>query len=284
MPYLQHETARLAAASQAAAAEIASLSAQLQAQQQAIAAAQARAGVARSGLAAAQAQIPSLEAAAASADRRVAELDVQIDDLAANEPDMVIEVSNKPPRPNPAWRIWKRQLDQLTQQRAAAQASAAAAHARLNDGRAQVSRAAADVQAADSQVAAATSAQSAIQQAITAARARQAAIGEQLAVLDQWNQEIARDPLDRAALEPVAMILSERAAALGDAHAQARVQNEIAQETLAALSARRDQITPSLSDLNAQLPAASQELLVASRALAAAARGIQTLLRRGPRP
>lgn len=284
MPYLQHETARLTAASQAAGVEIASLTAQLQAQQQAIAAAQARATAARSSLAAAQAQMPSLEAAAASADRRVAELDVQIDELAANEPDMVIEVSNKPPRPNPAWRIWKRQFDQLSQQRALAQASAAAAHARLSDGRAQVARAAAEVQTADSQVAAATSAQAAIQGAITAAQARQAALAEQLAVLERWNQEIARDPLDRAALEPVAAALSGRAAALGDAHAQARVQNEIAQETLAALIARRDQITPILNDLNAQLPAASQELLAASRALTAAARAIQTLLRRGPRP
>jgi chromosome segregation ATPase len=284
MPYLQHETARLAAASQAAAAEIASLSARLQAQQQAIAAAQSRASVARGALAAAQAQIPSLEAAAASADRRVAELDVQIDDLAANEPDMVIEISNKPPRPNPAWKIWKRQLDQLTQQRAPAQASAAAAHARLNDGRAQVSRAAAVVQAADGQVVAATSALNSIQQAITAAQARQAALGEQLAVLDQWNQEIARDPLDRAALEPMAAILSDRAAALGDAYAQALVQNTIAQETLATLIARRDQITPALNDLNAQLPAASQELRAASQALATAARRIQMLLRQGPRP
>ena len=284
MPYLQHEKARFQAEIQAAGAEITNLTAQQQAQQQALAAAQARASAARSGLAQAQAQIPNLEAAAAAADRRLADVDARISEHEANEPDPLIEISNKPPRPNPAWRVWKRQLDQLTQERDQAQAGADAAHALLNDGRTQVSQAAGELQAAERQVADITSALSSTQQAIGAAQERQASAQEQLAVLDQWDEEIARDPLVRAALEPVAATLSDRAAALEDAHAVARVQNEIAEETLSSLIARRAQLTAALNDVNAQLPGATQELQAANAALSDVTRRIQLHLRRGPRP
>jgi chromosome segregation ATPase len=284
MPYMPNEKARFQAESQAAGAEIINLTAQSQAQQGAVVAAQARVSTARSGLAEAQASIPNLEAAAATADRRVADLDLQIDTHLATEPEPTFEIPNKPPRPNPAWRAWKRELDRLSQQRSQAQADAAAAHARLNDGRSQVSQATAQVQVAERQVAEATSALNAIQQAIVAANERQAAAQDQLALLDQWDAEIDRDPLVRNTLEPVAAILSERATVLEDTYATARVEGEIAAETLAALIARRDQLTAALNDVNAQLPAASEELRAANQALAGVTRSIQMHLRRGPRP
>jgi chromosome segregation ATPase len=284
MAYMHNEQARLEAESQAAGAEITNLTARSQAQQAAVAAGQARASAARDGLAAAQARIPNLEAAAATADQRVADLDSQIDAHLTNEPESTIEIPNKPPRPNPAWRAWKRELDRLSQQRDQLQADAAAAHARLNDGRSQVSQATAQVQAAERQVADAISALNSIQQAIAAAQERQAAAQQQRALLDQWNEEIVRDPLARETLEPVAAILSDHAMVLEDAHATAQVQGEIAEETLAALIARRDQLTAALNDVNAQLPAASEELRAANQALVSATRRIQMLLRQGPRP
>ena len=89
----------------------------------------------------------------------------------------------------------------------------------------------------------------------------------QIATLDRWNDEIARDPLVRPALEPIAAELSGRAAALDEAFAVARVQREIAEETQASLIARRDQLTPALNQVNGQLPGASEELRVARLAL-----------------
>jgi len=153
----------------------------------------------------------------------------------------------------------------------------------LNDGRVAVSQATNEAQAADRQVAEAIAALNPINQAIAAAHEQQASAQTMLTLLDQWNEEIARDPHDRKILEQVAATLSDRATVLEDAHAEARVQNEIAEETLSSLTARRDQLTPALNNVNAQLPAASEELRAANVALAGVTRSIQTLLKSGPR-
>jgi hypothetical protein len=214
----------------------------------------------------------------------VAAVDQQIDAHLANEPESFIEVPNKPPRPNPAWRIWNTALERLTQQRARAQADATAAHARLNEGRARVSQATAEVQAAERQVADATVAAQVVQVAIAAARQRQETAQTQVAKLDRWNEEIARDPLARKTLEQVAVELSARTAALEETYAVARVQNEIAGETLVSPSARRDQLTTALNQVTGQLPAASEELRAAKAVLDEATRSIRTHRQRGPRP
>jgi chromosome segregation ATPase len=297
MSELHDEKIRLQAEIQAAEAEITNLTTQLQAQQQAIGAAQSRVSAAQSRLTGAQAQLPPLEAAAAAADRRVVELNQDIDAHLAVEPEKTIGLEHPPrqaqnipgellpaaPRPNPAWAVWKRALDRLTQQLEQAQADAAANHVRLDGGRAQVSQATAEVQAAERQVADATGALQVTQRAIAAARQRQETARNEVANLDRWNDEIARDPLARTALEQAAAELSDRAAVLEDARDTARVQNEIAQETHASMSARRDQLTPALNQVNAQLPAASEELRAANELLAAASSRIQRHRQQGPR-
>ena len=186
-------------------------------------------------------------------------------------------------RPNPACIHGADGWSGLTDQRDQAQADGAAAHVGLNDGRARVSQATAEVQAAERQVAEATDAVQVTQLAIAAARQRQETAQTQMANLDRWNEEIARDPLAQRTLEQVAAELSDRAAALEEAHAVARVQNAIAEETLFSLTARRDQLTPELNDVNAQLPAASEELRAANVALSGVTRSIQMHLRTGPR-
>src|SRR5262245_30099790 len=284
MPYLQNERARFQAEVQAAATEIGSLTTERQARQQALSAAQARVTAAQTTLATAQAQIPPLEAAVATAEGQVASANQQVEAHAANEPDPLIEVPNRPPRPNPAWRIWKTTMDQLTAQLTQAQADLTGAQTRLNDGRTQVSQATAEKQAAEREIADATRALAATDAAIAAARQRQDAAQAQLATVDRWNDAIARDPLVRPTLEQVAAELSARTTALEDDHDVARVQLEIAEETLASLVGRRDRLTPALSQVNGLLPAASEELRVAREALATAARNIQRLRQRGPRP
>lgn len=285
MPYLQNEKARFQSEVQAAAAEIASLTTQRQGHQQALSAAQARVSAAQTKLSAAQAQIPALEAAVATAEQHVASANQQVEEHAANEPDPTIDVDDgRPPRPNPAWRTWNITMTQLTQQLAAAQAGLAAAQTRLNDGRTGVSQASAEKQTAERQVADATRALAATDAASAAAKQRQDAAQAQVANVDHWNDAIARDPLVRPTLEQVAAELSARAAALEDDHDVARVQQEIAEETLASLVARRDRLTPALGQVNGQLPAASEELRVAREALTTATRNIQRHRQRGPRP
>jgi chromosome segregation ATPase len=191
-------------------------------------------------------------------------------------------IPNKP-RPNPAWRIWKTKLDRLTEQRDQAQANAAAAHARLVNGGAAVSQITAEVQTDQQQVAVMTAVVQATQQAIGAAQQRRQAAQTEVAKLGQWSDEIVRDPLIRKTLEPLAAELSSRVADLEDAHAGARVQNEIAKETLMSLTARRDQLTAALNTMNANLPALLEDLRVKKLALSSVSRGIQARLKRGPR-
>jgi chromosome segregation ATPase len=278
MPYLQDEKTRLLAEMQAAAAETTTLTTQLGPQQQAMADAQTRLSAAQTRLTAAQTQLAGLEAAAATADQRVGYLNNQI------ELHRELEPIGEPGAPVPVavYRRWYDRLLDLNDQHYQAEAAAATAHAHVDNGRAAVSQVTAEVQAAASQVAAATAAVQATQLAIEAARKRQETARTQVANLDRWNEEIARDPLARKTLEQVAAELSDQTAVLEEAYAEARVQHEILEETLASLSARRDQLIPALNDVHAQLPAAQTELQAASAALAVLASRIETLFRRGP--
>jgi chromosome segregation ATPase len=283
MAYLQNEKARLQSDIQAIGVEITALTAQQQVQQQAIGAAQALVSSATTGVTEAQAQVPPLETAAAAADRRVEALNEQIEAHQANEPDATIEVPPRPPRPNPAWITWKRALDRLAQQLAGAETEAGRAQTQFNEATTRVSRAVADLQAAERQVAAATEAVRLTQLSIAAAQQREQAAQAQVADVDRWNQEIARDPLNRINLETAAVEVSGRSAVLEDEHAVIAVQNEIANETLASLTARRDRLGPALAEVNAQLAVAAEQLRVARLAFTAATRRIQTHRQRGPR-
>jgi chromosome segregation ATPase len=255
MPYFVQEKLRLQAEVQAATAK-------LPAQQQALSAAQAR-------LVQAQAQIPPLRAAVDAADQRVADVNQAIEEHPANEPDPFIEQGgNKPPRPNPAWIAWNRAGDQLRAALNQARVDANAARGRLGAAQAVVAQAQGEVQAA-------TAALQATQAAITAAQQR-------LADVERWQTEIARDPLDRTALERAAAELSTQTMAVEEALTVAQFQQEEAEQRLASLVARRDQLIPMLNEVNGQLPAAQAELQAAQAALVAATRNVETHVRQGP--
>ena len=123
----------------------------------------------------------------------------------------------------------------------------------------------------------------ATERAIAETTAQRDAAQAAVDTLDAWNAEIARDPLSRPALERAAADLSARAATLEHDHAVVRVRHEIAEETLASLSARRDRLAPALDTVNAQLAVAQEELRVAQLGVNSASRRIQLLRRRGPR-
>jgi chromosome segregation ATPase len=294
MPYLEQEKIRIQAEVQADAAEIAGLTAQLATQQQAVETAQALVTSAQSSVTDAQAQVSALNAAAMAADQKVSTLDQQIANHEANEPDRFLDgedlFAGSPariplgsrPRPNPEWRIWKRVLDQLIQEREQAHANAIAAHAQFSQGQVAVSQAQAGVQAAERQVSEATATVQATQFAITSVRQHQIALEQQVADLEHWQTEIARDPLDRAVLERVATELSARALAAEEALTMTQFEQEDAQQRLAALVARQEQLIPLLNEVNGQLPAAQAELQAAQGAFVVATRNVEAHVRRGP--
>jgi hypothetical protein len=294
MPYLQNEKTRTQAEIQAAEANVTALTTQAQAQQQTIAQAQVQLHAAQSGLAGLQAQRPALEAAAAAADQVVADFDRQIVEHQQNEPDQFIvideqeQVTRQPirrghPVPNPEWTVWKRRLDALTQQRNQAQASAFAAHNRLNALNGAIAQAAAGVQAAEAQAAQAAATLAQLNGALAAAREAVVAAHQRLDELTRLGGEIDRNPMDRGALGPVAAALSARVSELEDAYRAAAAASATADATLASLLARRNQLTAALTDANNRMPAADAEAVAADRALRGLAQQIDHHLANRPR-
>jgi len=282
MPYLENEKSRAQAEIHAAEAEVASLTAQLDAQRQAVASAQAGVEAARNRLADGEAQRSALEAASASADRRVAAIDQQILQHEQNEPDEFIERPNKPPLPNPAWRPWKKRLDELTNQRSGAQADADATHARLNNLNQAIAEAAAELQAATAQATQAAATLEQLKQALEAAQARAAVARQKLDELTRLSDEIDREPMNRPNLEQTAVELSSMVMELEDAYAAARAVSRAADAALASLMARRDQLTAALADVNSQLPTASTEVSAADSVAADRAQQIDDHISGGP--
>ncbi len=269
MPYLKQETTRLQTDLQTLVAQQAPLNAQLATQQQAVTAAQAQRTNAVNAVAQAQTRIPPLQIAAAAADERVADLEQQIQD------------ASEPPQGGPS-NAWRLRLAALRRQLVQAKTAATAAHNSLNEAQRGVAQAQSEVQAAERQVAAATAAVQVTQAAITALQTRQRDLQQRLAELDRWEGEITRDPLVRPALEQTAAELSARVATLEDAHLTARFELEDAEELLATLTARRDDLITRLNAINTQLPAAQAQLLEAQRDLASAEERVTTLLQDGP--
>lgn len=268
MPYLQQEQIRAQAEIQAADAVVTSLTAKIDIQRQALATAQAQAEAARNAMTVLQSQRPALDAAVAAADRAVIDLDRQISEHEANEPPQVIggvepivrpDVEGpltRPVRPNPAWKVWKRQHGVLIQQRTQAQEKANGVHARLNELNARVAQGQAGVQAAEAQVAQGEASLQQANQSLVAARDRASLARQKLNDLVRFSEEIDREPMDRKSLEQVAATLSTRVMELEDALAVAQAVSAQADATLSSLLRRRDELVTGLATVTSQLPAA----------------------------
>jgi chromosome segregation ATPase len=267
MPYLQNERERADGQVQWADHGLSNLTAQVPVQQQAIANAQAQASAARDALAGLQAQLPALQASAAAADRGLANAEAALRQHAAAEPDQFIERPNKPPIPNPAWRVWNSRHIELTEARDRAAASASAAHDRLNNMNNSIATAQAAVQAADVRVTQATAVLTQLNQAVDAARDKSAAAHRRLDDIDRFIAEIDRDPMDRKALESTADDLSARVLELEADSDAAKIASESAEVALASLRKRRDQLTATLGPIAAQLPGVNAEVSSAEAAV-----------------
>lgn len=260
MPYLEQERARIQAKLQAAAAEQSALTTQLSTQQQAVTAAQTQVSAAQTQLAQQQAAVPPLQASAGVAERHVADIDRQIEAHVSNEPERTIEVDGRPPRPNPAWRTWNQHMQRLSTQRTQAQTSASAAHNRLQAAQLAVSQAQAGVQASERQVSEAQATVAGTQTAIAGVQARQQAIQQQIDGIAKVTTEIDRDPITRPTVEQLAAELSARVFELEDAHIQARLEQEDAEEHLRNLIIRRNDLTQRTADVTVKLSDAKARL------------------------
>ena len=268
MHYLQQEQIRAQAEIQAADAAVTSLTTQVDTLRQALVAAQARAEAARNAVTTLQSQRPAVDAAVAAADRAVVDLDRRISEHEANEPPQVIggvepivrpDVEGpltRPVRPNPAWKVWKRQHGVLIQQRTQAQEEANGAHARLNELNARVAQGQAGVQVAEAQVAQGEASLEQVNQSLVAARDRASLARQKLNDLVRFSEEIDREPMDRKALEQVAATLSTRVMELEDALAIAQAVSAQADATLSSLLRRRDELVSGLAMVTSQLPGA----------------------------
>lgn len=268
MPYLQHEQTRAQAEIQAADAAVTSLKTQVDIQRQALIAARAQVETARNAVTALQSQRPALDAVVAAADRAVIDLDRRISEHEANEPPQVIggvepivrpDVEGpltRPVRPNPAWKVWKRQHGVLIQQRTQAQEEANGAHARLNELNARVAQGQAGVQVAEAQVAQGEASLEQVNQSLVAARDRASLARQKLNDLVRFSEEIDREPVDRKALEQVAATLSTRVMELEDALSVAQAVSAQADATLSSLLRRRDELVNGLATVTSQLPGA----------------------------
>jgi chromosome segregation ATPase len=268
MPLLDNEKARVGAEIQSAESDVATLLNQIEAERQRQASASSDADAARVRLADREAQRPALEAAVASREAALEAIEAQIAAHQEVEPDRVIEVPNRPPRPNPAWRTWKVSMDQLVVQRDRAATAAAAARAPLDQLNVDIARINDEIRAAVARRDQAAAAAARFEEQRAAAEQRLLAARERLDELERWSGEIARDPLDRTALEASAAALSERAQAFADEYAVARAAARAADTGLAALNGRREQLVAQLTDIAGRLPAAEEAVRTADVAVA----------------
>jgi len=294
MPYLQQEQIRVQAEIQAADAAVTSLTTQVDPLRQALVSAKAQVEAARNAVTTLQSQRPALDAAVLAADRAVIDLDRRISEHEANEPPQVIGgiepiirptvvgPLTRPARPNPAWKVWKRQLGVLIQQRSQAQEEANGTHARLNELNARVAQGQAGVQAAEDQVAQGEARLEQVNQSLVAARDRASVARQKLNDLVHFSEEIDRAPMNRKALEQVAAILSARVMELEDALAVARAVSAQADATLSSLLRRRDELVNGLATVTSQLPGAESAVQAADRVAVDRFTELKTQIEGGP--
>ena len=281
MVYLTHELSLWQAESQRLDAGIAQLLAGAAQQDQAAAAARARASAARADAARLSGEASALQSQAAAADAQVASLDQQIADQIMNEPDEFIEVGGKPRR-NPGWSTWKAQLDALNAQRATAFSSATSLHAQANQSSAAAAQSQSAAAAADNDAATATALAGQLRQQAAQLAPQKAAANQQITNITRWQQELARQPMNRTALETTASEISSQTNALEGEYKAFVDQANAAEKRLWYLQTLAQELNSKLGDWLGQLLPAATEVANATAALNDVQTRIQHVLQRIP--
>jgi hypothetical protein len=261
--YLSNELALLQLERQRYDTSIAQLNAAASQQDAAATEARTRATAARAEAGRLNLEAATFYSQAAAWDAEVARLDGLIADKIAAAPDRFIEVRDGVFQANPAWPIWKSELDALQAQRPPAVAAAATARTNAAQRVAASQPWYAQAQTADAQEAAAKANAQKFRQDAAALEPARNAIIQQVDTMLRWQQEIAREPMNRAAAEGVARELSARLDALESEQAAAL-------DLAATADARQLRLQTLVQELTGKIAAANVELPVKAAAIAAA--------------
>ncbi|MBZ5506658.1 MAG: hypothetical protein LAO78_14460 [Acidobacteriia bacterium] len=281
MVYLTNELSLWQAESQRLDAGIAQLIAGAAQQDQAAAAARARASAARADAARLSGEASALQSQAAAADAQVASLDQQIAEQVMNEPDEFIEVGGRSRR-NPEWTVWKARLDDLNAQRAQAFSSATSLHAQANQRSAAAAQSQSVAAAADNDAATATALAGQLRQQAVQLAPQKAAADQQITNITRWQQELARQPMNRTALETTASEIFSQTNSLEGEYKSFVDQANAAEKRLWYLQTLAQELNSKLGDWLGQLLPAATEVANATAALNDVQTRIQHVLQRIP--
>lgn len=286
MIYLAHELALLQAEAQGYDAQIAPLNASATQQDQAAAAASARAAAARTDASRLSGEASSFQAQATAADKQAATFDQQITQQKASEPEQMNEIPNSRGKPryvrNPEWTVWKKTYDSLVTQRDQARAAATAARTTADQRSAAAAQSQAAAVAADKEAANAVTAAAQLRQQVAQLNAQKDAVTQRMAPILRWQQELARQPLDRNALETTARELNTQLDQLESQYTAALDAAGAAERQQWYLQTLTQELNTKINDLNAQLAQAVTDETNARAAVTDLQRRIHNVLLRKP--
>lgn len=173
-------------------------------------------------------------------------------------------------------------MDDLTNQRNQAQASAASLHSQASQRSAAAAQSQAQVTAADHDVATANAAAALIRQQATQLGTQKNAIAQQIATINRWQQEIARQPVNRAALETAAREIFAQITPLEDEYKSYADQANAAGKKQWYLQTLIQELNSKIGDVQGQLGSANTEVTQATAALNDVSTRIQHVLQRKP--
>lgn len=250
MIYLSHELALLQNEAQRYEALAAQLNADAAQQDQIAVAATNRATAARNEASRLSGIAANYQTQANTADAQAANLDQQIANHRMYEPEQMIENPNprgKPPYvPNPEWGTWNEALIDLIAERDQARAAATSARASADQHSAAAAQQGVIASAADREAADAVASAAQLRRDAVAAVAEKDAVTRLMPPLVRWQQELARQPLDRNALETTERELTARIELLDSLYAATL-------DTAAAADKRQWYLQTLTLDLNAKI-------------------------------
>ncbi|HEY0375616.1 MAG TPA: hypothetical protein VGC87_01510 [Pyrinomonadaceae bacterium] len=286
MIYLSHELGLLQAEAQRYDALAAQANASAAQQEQVASAARSRATAARAEAARMNGVAANLQAQAAASDAQAANLDQQIVEHRALQPERVIENPDprgKPPFiPNPEWAVWNDTLSSLKAQRDQARDAAAAARTAASQNSAAATQQQASAALADNDAANATAAAAPLRQQAAQASAQRDAVTQMMTVITRWQQELARQPFDRGALETTERELTARVEQLDSQYAAALDASAAADRRQWYLQTLTQELNAKINNLNAQLAQTATEETSAAAAMTDLQRRITNVMRRRP--
>ena len=112
--------------------------------------------------------------------------------------------------------------------------------------------------------------------------AQKNAITQQIAAINRWQQEIARQPPNRSALETTARELFRQITSLEDEYNLLVDQANAAEKNQWSLQTLIEELNSKISDLKARLPAVAAEIASATAAVADLHTRIRHVMQRKP--